>query len=98
MIKSEGWKKVALKILVDPDFTRKLQNLDLDNLNETDMLDAFVYLNLPELEIEIIKKISPALERLILWCQGVISYHVLIHPFTYRNDKCNNLLINLILY
>jgi len=52
------------------------------------MLDAFVYLNLPELEIDIIKKISPALENLILWCQGVISYHVLIHPFTYRNDKC----------
>ncbi len=90
MIKSEGWKKVALKILVDPDFNRKLQNLDLDNLNEADMLDAFVYLNLPELETDVIKHVSPALENLILWCQGVISYHVLIHPFTYRNDKCNN--------
>lgn len=89
MIKNEGWKKVFGKILIDPDFMRKLNTLDLDNMNETDMLDSFVYLNLPELEIENIQKYSPDLEKLILWCQAVLSYHVLIHPFTYRNDKCN---------
>ena len=53
------------------------------------MLDAFVYLNLPELEIANVKKFSPDLGKLILWCQSVLSYHILIHPFTYRNGKSN---------
>ena len=90
MIKNEGWKKVFGKILADPDLMRKMSMLDLDNMNETDMLDSFVYLNLPELEYESIQKYSPDLEKLVNWCQAVLSYHVLIHPFTYRNDKCNN--------
>jgi hypothetical protein len=76
------------KILADPDFLRKLNSLDMDNLVETDMLDAFVYLNLPELDLENIKKYSSDLEKLLIWCQAVLSYHILIHPFTYRNDKC----------
>lgn len=88
MIKNEGWKKVFGKILSDPDFSRKLNTLDMDNLNETDMLDSFVYLNLVELDQDNIKKYSSDLEKLIIWCQSVLSYHVLIHPFTYRNDKC----------
>jgi hypothetical protein len=75
--------------LNETDFHRKLQNLDLDNMNDADMLDAFVYLNLPEIEIENIKKYSPVLEKLTTFCQGVVSYHVLIHPFIYRNDKSN---------
>ena len=74
-------------MLNEPDFFRKLQNLDLDNLNDADILDAFVYLNLQEIEIENIKKYSPVLEKLIIFCQAVVSYHVLIHPFIYRNDK-----------
>lgn len=89
-IKSEGWKKTAGKILTDPDFARKLNTLDLDNLNETDMLDAFVYLNLPELDLNVIRKYSSDLEKLLLWSQAVVSYHILIHPFTHRNDKCKN--------
>lgn len=77
------------KIIIDPDFYRKLSNLDMDNLNETEMLDAFVYLNLPELDMNNVKKFSSDLEKLVLWCQAVLSYHILIHPFTYRNEKCN---------
>jgi hypothetical protein len=61
----------------------------MDNLSEADMLDAFVYLNLNELELDTIRKYSPDIEKMIIWCQGVLSYHILIHPFTYRNDKCN---------
>jgi len=52
------------------------------------MLDAFVYLNLPEMEIDIVKKYSADIEKLTIWCQAVLSYHILIHPFTCRNDKC----------
>ena len=60
----------------------------MDNLSEADMLDAFVYLNLPELELETVKKYSPDILNLTIWCQAVLSYHILIHPFTCRNDKC----------
>ncbi len=88
MIKNEGWKKVAGKILADTDFMRKLTNLDMDNLSEAEMLDSFVYLNMPELDQDNIRKYSTDLEKLIIWCQSVLSYHILIHPFTYRNDKC----------
>lgn len=88
MIKNEGWKKVSGKILNDPDLMRKLNNLDMDNLSEADMLDSFVYLNLTELDQDNVRKYSPDLEKLIIWCQAVLSYHILIHPFTYRNDKC----------
>jgi hypothetical protein len=88
MIKNEGWKKISGKILSDEEFLRKLNNLDLDNLNEADMLDAFVYLNLPELQLDNIKKYSQDLEKLIIWCRAVLSYHIIIHPFTYRNEKC----------
>ncbi len=88
MVKNEGWKKISGKILADPDFYRKLNNIDMDNLSEADMLDAFVYLNLNELELEVVRKYSPDIEKMIIWCQGVLSYHILIHPFTYRNDKC----------
>ena len=34
-----------------------------------------------------VKRYSPALGKLIKWCQAVVSYHILIHPYTYRNDK-----------
>ena len=89
MIKNEGWKKVANKIMSDSDFFRKLSNLDFDNLSEIDMLDAFVYLNLPELELESIAKFSQDLEKLIIWSRAVLSYHILIHPFTHRNSINN---------
>jgi len=65
----------------------------MDNLSEADMLDAFVYLNLHELELEAVRKYSPDIEKMIIWCQGVLSYHILIHPFTYRNDKCKHFIL-----
>lgn len=48
--KSNGWKKFTNKLVNGTDFYTKLQSLDLDNLNDADILDAFVYLNLPEIE------------------------------------------------
>lgn len=91
MIKNDSWHKIFNRIVNESDFIRKLNYLDYDNLNETDMLDAFVYLNMPELELATIRKYSADLEKLLKWCQAVISYHILIHPFTYRNDKCKNI-------
>ncbi len=92
-IKNDSWRKTAIKLLSDVDFMRKINNLDMDNLNEVEILDSFVYLNLQELELDNVRKYSQDLEKLIIWCQAMVSYHILIHPFTIRNDKCKNILI-----
>ena len=86
-VKSDGWKKTAGIILNDANFFIKASKLDLENFNDNDILEAFVALNLPELDIDVVKRYSPALGKLLKWCQAVVSYHILIHPYTYRNDK-----------
>ena len=86
-VRCEGWKKTAMKILNDSNFFLKASKLDLENFNDNDILEAFIILNTPEFEISKLKKISPVLSKLIEWCQSVVSYHILIHPYTYRNEK-----------
>ena len=86
-LKNLTWKQIAFKILNDPNIILKIQNLDLENMPDSEMLEAFVFLNLKELEINNIKYFSTDFAKLILWCQGVVSYHVLIHPYNYRNDQ-----------
>ena len=81
------WKQIANKILNDSNIILKIQNLDLENMVDSEMLEAFVFLNLPELEISKINHFSSDFESLITWCQGVVSYHILIHPYNYRNDQ-----------
>ena len=81
------WKKRANKILSDPGLILKITNLDLENLEDKTMLETFAFLNLPELSVPLIKKYSSDFAKLITWCQAVVSYHILIHPYTYRNDK-----------
>ena len=86
-LKKLTWKQIANKILNDSNIIIKIQNLDLENMIDSEMLEAFVFLNLPELEIDNIKHFSSDFAKLITWCQGVISYHILIHPYNYRNDQ-----------
>ena len=86
-LKKLSWKQIANKILNDSNIIIKIQNLDLENMIDSEMLEAFVFLNLPELEINNIKYFSSDFAKLILWCQGVVSYHILIHPYNYRNDQ-----------
>ena len=88
-VRADGWKKTAGILLNDPNFFLKASRLDLENFNDNEMLEAFVILNSPELEVNNIKKFSKSLAKLIEWCQSIVSYHILIHPYTYRNDKCN---------
>ena len=85
-LKNLSWKQIASKILNDPNIVIKIQNLDMENMEDSEMLEAFVFLNLPELEINNVKYFSSDFSNLILWCQGVVSYHILIHPYNYRND------------
>ena len=85
-LKNLSWKQIASKIFNDPNIVLKIQNLDLENMEDSEMLETFVFLNLPELEINNVKYFSSDFSNLILWCQGVVSYHILIHPYNYRND------------
>jgi len=86
-LKNLTWKQIAFKILNEPNIILKIQNLDLENMPDSEMLEAFVFLNLPELEINNIKYFSIDFAKLIIWCQGVVSYHILIHPYNFRNDQ-----------
>ena len=86
-IKNLSWKQIAFKILNDPNIILKIQNLDLENMPDSEMLEAFVFLNLNELELNNIKYFSSDFAKLIIWCQGVVSYHILIHPYNFRNDQ-----------
>ena len=76
-----------MKIVSDNDFKKKITGLDFDNLDESDMLDAFVFLNLDSLNTDFLKKTSMDMYKLVLWCQAAVSYHILIHPYTCRNIK-----------
>ena len=81
------WKNLANKILYDNNIILKIKNIDIENLNDAKMLEAFKYLNMPELEIDKLKKHSLDLSKLISWCQAVVSYHIIIHPYIYRNKN-----------
>ena len=74
---------------------KKVLNLDLDNMNEEDILEALIILNNNDLSVDSLKFYCPDLAKLILWCQSVVSYHILVHPFTYRNTKSKH---NIIIY
>ena len=87
LTKKDTWKKTAGKILSNSNLLLKIADLDLENMPDDEMLKAFVYLNLPELDIEVVKRSSSDFAKLILWCQGVVSYHILIHPYIYRNES-----------
>ena len=84
-VKSLGWKKIADSILNEPNISLKIKQLDFENFNDKDILKAFVYLNNDDLNLNRIKKYSIVFYKLIKWCQAVVSYHILIHPYTYRN-------------
>ena len=86
-LRGYSWKYIAGKILIDPFLKIRISNLDLENIPDTEILEAFVFLNQPELEYKLVNNFSKDLGKLIKWCQGIISYHILIHPYTYRNEK-----------
>ena len=85
--KSMSWKQIASKILFDFNIISKIQNLDIENMDDKEMLEAFSYLNMPELEVDNLKKYSSDITKLVIWCQAVVSYHIIIHPYIYRNKN-----------
>ena len=86
-VKTNGWKKIADSILNEPNLYIKIKKLDYENFKDEDILKAFLYLNNNELSLDRIEKYSLPFTKLIKWCQAVVSYHILIHPYTYRNKS-----------
>ena len=84
-VKANGWKKTADSILNDPNIIQKIKHLDYENFSDSDILKAFLYLNSEDLLLSRIKRYSLPFAKLIKWCQSVVSYHILIHPYTFRN-------------
>ena len=87
--KNINWKILANQILCEYNIFSKIQNLDVENFDDNIILEVFKYLNMPDLEINYIKKYSSDLSKLIKWCQAVVSYHIIIHPYIYRNKNDN---------
>jgi len=82
---NNGWKKVADYILSDSKFFINVANLKYENFEDEDILEAYSYLNEIENNIEKIKRYSLALNNLITWCKSIVIYHILVHPYKYRN-------------
>ena len=80
------WKKIAENIMNDNKFYFKLSKLNYENMDDEKMLECFYYLNNDELKLNNVRRISPYMEKLIKWCRAVFSYHILVHPYKYRNE------------
>ena len=99
-----GWKKTAEFIMSDMRFFIRILNLKIENLDNKNITKAFIYLNEIENDIEKIKRFSPYLYELNLWCKGVIIYYYLIHPYKLTDaikkslSKDNNDVYNYVLY
>ena len=86
-IKSFSWKYVAIRYLNTLNFQKEFKNFDIENIPENNILETIIYLNKPELNNNKVKFYSKDLNKLIIWCQAVVSYHILIHPYTLRNNN-----------
>ena len=86
-VRANGWKKTADILLNDINILNKIRQLDYENFEDSDILEAFIYLNNDEMQLSRIKRYSLPFYNLIKWCQAVVSYHILIHPYIYRNKN-----------
>ena len=82
---NNGWKKVADNIISDSKFFINIANLKFENFDDEEILEAFIYLNEIEHNIDKIKRYSSALYEMNNWCKSVVIYHILVHPYKYRN-------------
>ena len=78
---NNGWKKTADFIMKDSRFFIQISNLKIENLDYNNIKQAFIYLNNIENDIEKIKRFSPHLYELNLWCKAVVIYYILVHPY-----------------
>lgn len=82
-----NWKKFSESILSTSNIMEIINNIDYENINDIEIMKMLNELNSPELSIDNVKNISEDYSKLILWLQTVVSFHILIHPYIFRNTK-----------
>ena len=82
-----NWKKFSESILSTSNIMEIVNNIDYENINDIEIMKMLNELNSPELSIDSVKNISEDYSKLILWLQTVVSFHILIHPYIFRNTK-----------
>ena len=84
-VMKNGWKKVADNIMSDSKLFINIANLKYENFDDEDILNMFAHLNENEDNIDKIKRFSFSLYEMNNWCKAVVIYHILVHPYKYRN-------------
>ena len=84
---NNGWKKTAESIMSDSRFFIQISNLRIENMNIKNINQAFNYLNEIEEFIDKVKRFSPYLYELNLWCKAVIIYYFLVHPYKLSEEN-----------
>ncbi len=84
---SIDWHPSAQRILSLPNFYNLNILFDKDTLEESVVLEAFQFLNKEELELSKAFKYDKSIGKLIQWCQCVVAYHIITHPYTIRNTN-----------
>ena len=88
---NNGWKKTADSIISDSRFFIQISNLNIENLEYKNIKQAFTYLNEIEKFEDKIKRFSPYLYELNIWCKAVVIYYILVHPYKINNKIKNEL-------
>ena len=88
---NNGWKKTADYIISDSRFFIQISNLKIENFDLKNINNAFTHLNIIETYIEKIKRFSPYLYELNLWCKSIVIYYFLAHPYTLNDSTKNEL-------
>ena len=73
-------KKVCISILSNPDIGNIIKNIDYENIDDIEIMKILNELNNTDLS-------NLNNSKLLIWIQSVISFHILIHPYIYRNNK-----------
>lgn len=81
--KDINWKNHFYNIITNPNINNKINNFDYENLNENEIMEILSLIN----NFENKSYFSNEIENLIKWYKSVVSYHILIHPYTYRNNQ-----------
>eukprot|EP01022_Parablepharisma_sp_SALTPOND_P008132 TRINITY_DN135258_c1_g1_i1.p1 TRINITY_DN135258_c1_g1~~TRINITY_DN135258_c1_g1_i1.p1 ORF type:complete len:1171 (-),score=124.18 TRINITY_DN135258_c1_g1_i1:698-4153(-) len=85
--KGVSWHASALRLLSQPNFLTVHGSFERDCLPENVVLEAFEYLNREELQLERVAVFNVSLSNLIKWCQGIVAYHIITHPYKLRNYR-----------
>ena len=85
--KNVSWHASALKFIIKPNFLPAFSSFRRDNLPEPLVLEAFEYLNMEELQVDKVTQFNASLGNLVRWCQSIVAYHIITHPYKLRNFR-----------